>query len=282
MDERLGKLQFWMTFIGFHGTFLIQHWLGNEGMPRRYVDYLASDGFTTLNMISTIFSFVLGASIIPFLYNVTRSWKYGRLALRRRPVGPRQLAGVGDLVPAAAAQLPGDPADPVGAAGVRGALPGPHRAAAGRGARRQGATRPTRTTCVDGRDRPATGPAGPRRDLTTRTRRGAQGSRASSSRSSKPATSDVLGAVGVERLADHGRGQPAVVALAGQHAHQPPGRRRPVEPAHRRHLAVDQAARGGPFVVVVDGRTASAATSGSTPLARSSALSARRASPRPA
>jgi cytochrome c oxidase subunit 1 len=87
MDERLGKLQFWMTFIGFHGTFLIQHWLGNEGMPRRYADYLPSDGFTTLNTISTIFSFVLGASILPFLYNVIRSWKYGPLALRDDPWG---------------------------------------------------------------------------------------------------------------------------------------------------------------------------------------------------
>jgi cytochrome c oxidase subunit I len=87
MDEPLGKLQFWMTFIGFHGTFLIQHWLGNEGMPRRYVDYAGSDGFTTLNTISTIFSFVLGASIIPFLYNVTRSWRSGRLALRDDPWG---------------------------------------------------------------------------------------------------------------------------------------------------------------------------------------------------
>jgi cytochrome c oxidase subunit 1 len=38
-------------------------------------------------MISTIFSFVLGASIIPFLFNVTRSWKYGRLALRDDPWG---------------------------------------------------------------------------------------------------------------------------------------------------------------------------------------------------
>ena len=87
MDERLGKLQFWMTFIGFHGTFLVQHWLGNEGMPRRYVDYLPTDGFTTLNTISTIFSFVLGASIIPFLYNVVHSWKYGQLALRDDPWG---------------------------------------------------------------------------------------------------------------------------------------------------------------------------------------------------
>jgi cytochrome c oxidase subunit 1 len=86
-DERLGKLQFWMTFIGFHGTFLIQHWLGDEGMPRRYADYLETDGFTTLNTISTIFSFVLGASIIPFLFNVVKSWRYGPLALADDPWG---------------------------------------------------------------------------------------------------------------------------------------------------------------------------------------------------
>src|SRR5205085_6913916 len=46
LDERLGKVHFWLTFIGFHTTFLVQHWLGNEGMPRRYGDYQASDGFT--------------------------------------------------------------------------------------------------------------------------------------------------------------------------------------------------------------------------------------------
>ena len=40
LDERLGKLHFWATFIGFHVTFLVQHWLGAEGMPRRYADYL--------------------------------------------------------------------------------------------------------------------------------------------------------------------------------------------------------------------------------------------------
>ncbi|MCW2525517.1 MAG: cytochrome c oxidase subunit, partial [Pseudonocardiales bacterium] len=49
LDERLGKLHFWMTFFGFHLTFLVQHWLGNEGMARRYADYLPTDGFTTLN-----------------------------------------------------------------------------------------------------------------------------------------------------------------------------------------------------------------------------------------
>ena len=40
LDERLGKMHFWLLFIGFHGTFLVQHWLGVEGMPRRYADYL--------------------------------------------------------------------------------------------------------------------------------------------------------------------------------------------------------------------------------------------------
>src|ERR1700710_618159 len=46
LDERLGKLHFWTTFVGFHLTFLIQHWLGNIGMPRRYPDYLPTDGVT--------------------------------------------------------------------------------------------------------------------------------------------------------------------------------------------------------------------------------------------
>jgi cytochrome c oxidase subunit 1 len=77
MDERLGKVHFWLTFIGFHLTFLVQHWLGAEGMPRRYVDYLPTDGFTTLNTISTIGSFVLGASLIPFVWNVYRSYRHG-------------------------------------------------------------------------------------------------------------------------------------------------------------------------------------------------------------
>ena len=77
MDERLAKLHFWLTFIGFHTTFLVQHWVGNEGMPRRYGDYLPSDGFTTLNIISTIGAFVLGASMLPFLWNVFKSYRYG-------------------------------------------------------------------------------------------------------------------------------------------------------------------------------------------------------------
>ncbi|WP_447036521.1 aa3-type cytochrome oxidase subunit I [Streptomyces sp. DSM 118878] len=78
LDERLGKIQFWTLFVGFHTTFLVQHWLGAEGMPRRYADYLAADGFTVLNTVSTIGAFLLGMSTLPFLYNVWKTAKYGK------------------------------------------------------------------------------------------------------------------------------------------------------------------------------------------------------------
>lgn len=76
LDERLGKVHFWTLFIGFHLTFLVQHWLGAEGMPRRYADYLDADGFTSLNTVSTIGAFLLGASTLPFLYNVWWTHRY--------------------------------------------------------------------------------------------------------------------------------------------------------------------------------------------------------------
>ncbi len=77
LDERLGKITFWTLTAGFHLTFLVQHWLGAEGMPRRYADYLAADGFTALNTLSTIGSFLLGISILPFFYNVWKTARYG-------------------------------------------------------------------------------------------------------------------------------------------------------------------------------------------------------------
>ncbi|AXB48524.1 cytochrome c oxidase subunit I [Amycolatopsis albispora] len=80
LDEPLGKLHFWTTFLGFHTTFLVQHWLGDEGMPRRYADYLVSDGFVGLNMVSTVGAFLLGLSVLPFLWNVVRSYRYGEPA----------------------------------------------------------------------------------------------------------------------------------------------------------------------------------------------------------
>jgi cytochrome c oxidase subunit 1 len=90
LNDRLGKWHFWLLFIGFHTTFLIQHWLGVVGMPRRYADYLPSDGFTWMNQLSTFGSAILGVSMIPFLVNVYLTarhapkvtvndpWGYGR------------------------------------------------------------------------------------------------------------------------------------------------------------------------------------------------------------
>ena len=123
LDERLGKVHFWMLFIGFHTTFLVQHWLGVEGMPRRYADYLPADGFTTLNQVSTVGAFLLGASTIPFLYNV---WIIAERAAGRgrRPLGLGPLAGVGDQLSTAPPQLRQHPAHPLRVAGLR---PAPSR-----------------------------------------------------------------------------------------------------------------------------------------------------------
>ncbi len=87
MNDRLGKVHFWTLFIGFHLTFLLQHWLGNAGMPRRIADYSPADGFTTLNTISSIGAFVLGASTLPFIYNLVVSYRRGQVAVGDDPWG---------------------------------------------------------------------------------------------------------------------------------------------------------------------------------------------------
>ncbi|MCX6457979.1 MAG: cytochrome c oxidase subunit I [Actinobacteria bacterium] len=87
LDDSLGKIHFWTVFIGFQVTFLIQHWLGIKGMPRRYADYLASDGFTLGNTISSIGSFLLGASTLFFLWNIYKTWRTAPLVKVNDPWG---------------------------------------------------------------------------------------------------------------------------------------------------------------------------------------------------
>ena len=77
LNERLGKIQFWLLFIGFHATFLIQHWIGVEGMPRRYATYLESDGVTWMNAVSTAGSAILALSFLPFLWNIWITYRKG-------------------------------------------------------------------------------------------------------------------------------------------------------------------------------------------------------------
>jgi cytochrome c oxidase subunit I len=73
LDERLGKLHFWLTFIGFNLTFLPQHMLGLLGMPRRIWTYHHGGLWETYNLISTIGSGVMGLGMLVFLINIWRT-----------------------------------------------------------------------------------------------------------------------------------------------------------------------------------------------------------------
>src|SRR6266516_2934000 len=77
-DETLGKLHFWLTFIGFNLTFFPMHLIGIEGMPRRVADYAPK--FAGMNMFISLASFGFGASVLVFLYNMITSWRRGPIA----------------------------------------------------------------------------------------------------------------------------------------------------------------------------------------------------------
>ena len=105
LDERLGPGALLVDDVGFHTTFLVQHWLGTEGMPRRFADYLPTDGFTALNMISTIGAFILAVSTLPFIYNLWKSYKAGRVVEVDDPWGFGNSLEWATSSPAAAAEL---------------------------------------------------------------------------------------------------------------------------------------------------------------------------------
>jgi cytochrome c oxidase subunit I len=88
LDNTLGAWHFWTLFIGFHTTFLVQHWLGVEGMPRRIANYpFLPPDVTTLNQISSIGSWVLGASTLFFIYNVYKTARSGERVTADDPWG---------------------------------------------------------------------------------------------------------------------------------------------------------------------------------------------------
>ena len=80
MSEGLGKLSFWVMFIGFNLTFLVQHSAGLSGMPRRVYDYSGDLGVGGYNMISTIGSFMLGIGVLLTVINALRSYRNGKVA----------------------------------------------------------------------------------------------------------------------------------------------------------------------------------------------------------
>ena len=77
LSEILGKIQFWLFFIGFNVTFFPMHIVGMLGMPRRVYTYPAGIGWESYNLISTIGSFMIAASVAIFLINLIRSAKSG-------------------------------------------------------------------------------------------------------------------------------------------------------------------------------------------------------------
>ncbi|MBZ9918062.1 cbb3-type cytochrome c oxidase subunit I, partial [Mesorhizobium sp. BR1-1-7] len=76
-SETLGKLHFWLMFIGVNLVFFPQHFLGMAGMPRRYADY--PDAFAGWNFVSSIGSYISTAGLVVFFIAVAEAFS------RRRP-----------------------------------------------------------------------------------------------------------------------------------------------------------------------------------------------------
>jgi cytochrome c oxidase subunit 1 len=77
-DHKLGLWHFWLFTIGFHVTFLPQHFLGFLGMPRRIYTYQDDRGWDTMNLISTIGVAIQAAGILFFVYNLIYSYIWGK------------------------------------------------------------------------------------------------------------------------------------------------------------------------------------------------------------
>jgi cytochrome c oxidase subunit 1 len=88
LGEGWAKVHFWTLFAGFHTTFLVQHWLGAGGMARRIADYPTR--FATLNLVSSIGAFLIGASTLAFLWNV---WQTHRRPATGLPDDPWSYGG---------------------------------------------------------------------------------------------------------------------------------------------------------------------------------------------
>jgi cytochrome c oxidase subunit 1 len=80
LDERLGKLHFWLFAIGFNVTFLPMHILGFLGMPRRIYTYQPGRGWELTNMIATAGAFIQAIAIALMAWNIVRSLRRGDVA----------------------------------------------------------------------------------------------------------------------------------------------------------------------------------------------------------
>jgi cytochrome c oxidase subunit I len=80
LDERLGKVNFWLLFVGFNVTFLPMHYLGLAGMPRRVYTYSARLGWDGLNLLETGGAVLIAVSMLLLAVNVVKSARRGAVA----------------------------------------------------------------------------------------------------------------------------------------------------------------------------------------------------------
>ncbi|HEX2864333.1 MAG TPA: cytochrome c oxidase subunit I [Deinococcales bacterium] len=80
MDERLGRWNFWVVFLGFNLTFFPMHILGFQGMPRRVYTYPTGLDWDPINLISSIGAYLLAFGVLMTLYNAWRSLRSGQVA----------------------------------------------------------------------------------------------------------------------------------------------------------------------------------------------------------
>jgi cytochrome c oxidase subunit 1 len=94
LTEPLAKISFWLFFLGLNGTFFPMHWLGLEGMPRRYASYIdfaqTNPDAVFWNRFETVFSFFMAASVALLAFNIIWSLRHGKIA-GINPWGARTL-----------------------------------------------------------------------------------------------------------------------------------------------------------------------------------------------
>ncbi|HEY3215653.1 MAG TPA: cytochrome c oxidase subunit I [Candidatus Eisenbacteria bacterium] len=79
LDERLGKLHFWLNLIAMNVTFFPMHFVGLLGMPRRVYTYAPHMGFDTMNWVSTAGAFAIAVATLVFVWNILRSVGNGEI-----------------------------------------------------------------------------------------------------------------------------------------------------------------------------------------------------------
>ncbi len=80
LDEKLGKIHFWLMFIAMNLTFFPMHFSGMLGMPRRIYTYDAGQGWTSYNVMSTVGAMIFPIAMLIFIYNFFKSRKSGEIA----------------------------------------------------------------------------------------------------------------------------------------------------------------------------------------------------------